>query len=64
MLVMWQMEIEQLQVTAFSEPLTGFGSAHPDSPEQGSTLKFQSFFPSVFPMSLRASTAETNHNPT
>ena len=57
--VTWQMvelEKEQLQERAFSEPSIGFGVTHPSSPLHGSTLKFQSLFPSFFATSLKTLT--------
>jgi len=59
MLVTWQIVAfskEQSQVTLFSVPLTLVCDVQLCSPLHGSTLKSQSFFPSVSPMSFRAST--------
>uniref|UniRef100_A0A2P2MSV5 LRR-RLK n=1 Tax=Rhizophora mucronata TaxID=61149 RepID=A0A2P2MSV5_RHIMU len=57
MLTTWQdvsLGKEQLHLTAFSCPSTGFGLAHPNSPPQGSTLKSQFVLPSVLAISRKA----------
>jgi len=59
MLVTWQtvaLTKVQLHVTAFSLPFTWTEDVQLRSPLHGSTLKSQSFFPSVSAISLRAST--------
>lgn len=64
MLTIWQtvlLEKEQLHVTAFSDPFNGFEVTHPHSPLHGSALKFQSPFPTVFPISSNALTALYYH---
>jgi len=59
MLVTWQIVAfskEQSQVTLFSVPLTLVCDVQLCSPLHGSTLKSQSFFPRLSPMSFKAST--------
>lgn len=48
---------EQSQVTELSNPFLPLTTRHFPSPLQGSTLKFQSFFPIFFSISFKAFTA-------
>lgn len=66
MLTTWQEELllkVQLQITELSNPLVPYSPIQFPSPPHGSFPKSQSFFPSFFPISLKAFTVPHKQKP-